>query len=124
MDEEDFLSWRNFKPWGTEDALRADVEMRRSSALAVALWSRTPADLQRQLLAPHPAIPAGFDLAEFHNLYRKLRVLTIASKDLRRGWLAAMTKSSPVITVGNQSFTIWEARCEVVRRAIEYLERR
>jgi hypothetical protein len=31
--------------------------------------------------------------------------------------------ASPDIFVGAQRFTAWEARCEIIRRAIEYLEK-
>jgi hypothetical protein len=34
--------------------------------------------------------------------------------------LPPLLHSSPTIFIGSQRFTLWEARCEIVRRAIEY----
>ena len=96
----------------------------RSASLGNALWGRTSADLQRQLLAPHPEIPAGFALSDFRDLLRTAVVLARLSRNPRYAAIAAMGRSSATITVGTEQFTAWEARCEVVRRAIEYLEKR
>jgi len=69
MDEEEFDALRRWRPFGTEDAMRlfnrdsSDIELRMR--LGAALWGRTSEDLRRQLLAPHPEIPPGFDLADF-----------------------------------------------------------
>jgi hypothetical protein len=61
-DEEEFDSLMQWRPFGREDAGRADAALLRRSTLGLALWGRTSADLQRQLLAVHPEIPSGFDL--------------------------------------------------------------
>ena len=45
-----------------------------------------------------------------------------AVSDPRRPSLRSVARSSATIWAGGQRFTTWEARCEVVRRAIEYLE--
>jgi hypothetical protein len=124
MNEEEFDASFPLRPFGTADVARADAEARRSSVLARALWGRTSADLQRQLLASHPEIPAGFDLADFHRLYRNARSILKVFADPLRPSLLHLAQSSPVICVGIQSFTAWEARCEIVRRAIDYLENR
>lgn len=68
MDEEEFDSLMQLQPFGTEDAMRVEAQWRRGAALAAALWGRTAADLERQLLARYPEIPPGFDLADFRRL--------------------------------------------------------
>ena len=127
MDEEEFDSLRQWRPFGTDDAMRADAQARRCTALGTALFGKTPDDLHRQLLAPYPEIPSGFDLADFRALQKSFRIATLLA-DRRYGWLASspMTRalSSPIIVLGTQRLTAWEARCEIIRRAIEYLEKR
>ena len=118
MDEEEFDALIHLRPFGTEDAKRADIQFRRSVSLAATLWGKTADDLRRQLLAPSPEIPSGFDLADFRDVLQTIEQI-----------LAAITKSrtasaSQTIVVGTQRYTEWEARCEIIRRAIEYLENR
>lgn len=112
MNEEDFDSSMRGRPFETGDATRADVQMRRNLTLSAALWGRTANDLQRQLLALHPEIPSEFDLIDL--------------RELKRSGLAsdAAAVSSLTIVIGNQRFTALEARCEILRRAIKYLEMR
>jgi hypothetical protein len=59
MNEEEFDSLMQSQPFGREDAMRADVQLRRRMTLAIALWGRTLDDLQRQQLAPSLALYAG-----------------------------------------------------------------
>jgi hypothetical protein len=75
MDEEAFDSWmhsRHSRPFGREDAKRAEAQLLRCTkllaTLGVALWGRTSGDLQRQLLAASPEVPSGFDLPDFREL--------------------------------------------------------
>jgi hypothetical protein len=124
MDEAEFDAYLNLRPLGRDDITRADAQARRCTALGVALWGRNSADLQRQLLAPRPEIPLGFDLADFWDLLRSSQRISEALGDPRRTWLLPLARSSASISVGSQQFTVWEARCEIVRRAIEYLESR
>jgi hypothetical protein len=123
MDEEEFDSLMQSRPFGTGDALRADARLRRCTALGMALWGRTLEDLQRQLLAPFPEIPSGFDLAALRELQQSALEISACFSHPRSKWLSRFSSFSPAISVGTQSFTVWEARCEIVRRAIEYLER-
>jgi hypothetical protein len=58
MDEEQFDSLMQSRPFRREDAMRADIQLRRRMALAIALWDRTLDDLQRQQLAPSLALYA------------------------------------------------------------------
>jgi hypothetical protein len=118
MNEEEFDSSVGSAPFGTADAMRAEAQLRRCMSLGVALWGRTAHDLQRQLLAPHPEIPSGFDLAEFRRLQQQTQIISLAP------WLPRSTLSSPIVFVGERRFTAWEARSEILRRAIEYLETR
>jgi len=124
MDEEAFDSLMQSPPFGTKDAIRTDVQLRRRMTLAIALWGRTIDDLQRQLTAPSPEIPSGFELADFRELQRRTQEISAGLSDPRFASLTHLVAfSSQTILVGTQSFTAWEARCEIVRRAIEYLER-
>lgn len=102
--------------------MRAEARARRCTALGVALWGRNSADLQRQLLARHPEIPSGFELDDYWHLLGS--TLSRGLVHPRRAWLRPFAHSSATISVGAQQFTEWEARCEIVRRAIEYLQSR
>ena len=129
MDEEEFFRLMGSRPFGTTDAFRWDAHSRRQTRLALtlgaALWGRTPGDLRRQLAAPHPDVPSGFDLADFRDLLQLAAQMSSAVLRLQelRG-LSPSVLPPPVVVVGAQGFTEWEARCEIVRRAIEYLENR
>jgi hypothetical protein len=123
MNEEEFDSVAQRRPFGTADAIGRETQMRRSIALGVALWGKTSKDLQHQLLAPYPEIPAGFDLADFRELQRNVRAISAAQGDPRFAWLPHGAVSCPTIFGATQRLTEWEARCEIVRRAIEYLEK-
>lgn len=119
MEEQEFDSLFR-QPFGSQDAMEWDARLRRSAALATALWGKASDDLERQLLAPHPEIPSGFELADFRELQRSAQEISVVMSNPRFGW--ASPAASPIMFVGTQRFTVWEARCEVVRRAIEYLE--
>ena len=129
MDEQEFDALFE-RPFRNADFQRADARWRRSATLSFALFGRTPEDLRRQLVAPHPQIPSGFDLADFRNLEQ--HVQTISGLVLSGSSNTGMARLSPwltqfasaTITIGGQRYTVWEARCEIVRRAIEYLESR
>ena len=124
MDEEELDAVLGARPWRVEDATRLEGQWSRSASLGMALWGRTSADLQRQLQAPYPEIPSGFALSDFRDLLRTAANLARLSRDPRFAAITAMGHSSATITIGAEQFTAWEARCEVVRRAIEYLEKR
>jgi len=122
MREDEFDSLTHLRPFTSEDAARLEVEALRLTALGVALWGRTPADLERQLLAAQPEIPYGLGLDELRKLQRSAQGLVNALKDSRRQWLLSVARPSAVISVNNQRFTEWEARLEIVRRAIDRFE--
>ena len=124
MDEQEFDALLRAQPFGTEDAKRVDSLLRRCTILGRALWGKTPEDLQRQLIASHPEIPAGFALADFQELQRRARAISASFKDPRFAWAAGVGFSSQTILVGSTRFTSWEARTEIVRRAIEHLEKK
>lgn len=121
MDEEEFDSFMQWQAFGSEDAMRMDAQFRRTATLAQALWGRTSDDLQRQLLAPHPEIPPNFDLADFRRLQQSAHKISAA---LGAPQFTSMSPvpPSPTVIVGALQLTAWEARSEIVRRAIEYLE--
>ena len=129
MDEEEFDPLMNLRPFGTEDAMHWYAQIRGDIGLGMtlgsALWGRTSEDLQRQLLAPHPEIPSGFDLADFRKLLQWTAQMSSAvfAVQRMRGLSPAVLPPAAVF-VGTHGFTMWEARCEIVRRAIDYLERR
>jgi hypothetical protein len=81
MDEAEFDAFLNLRPLGRDDVTRADAQALRSTALGVALWGRNSADLQRQLLAPHPEVPLGFELADFWDLLRSSQKISDALGD-------------------------------------------
>jgi hypothetical protein len=129
MQEEEFDALMNSHPFGTEDAMRLDAQLRGDFLFATkvgsALWGRTSADLQRQLLAPHPEIPPGLDLADLRKLLiytAQMKSAVLAAQRLRG--LSPGVLPPPAVFVGTQGFTLWEARFEIVRRAIDYLEKR
>lgn len=123
MDEQEFDALFPSRPFGTKDAIEEDARWRRCATLGALLFGTTPDDLRRQLLAPHPEIPPGHDLADFHDLERQLEMVCNALSNVR------ITSLSPVasvvaatIVVGTERFSLLEARREIVRRAIHYLE--
>jgi hypothetical protein len=126
MDEQEFDALFQSRPFRTEDAMREDARWRRCATLAGALFGRSADDLRRQLLASHPQIPSGFDLDDFRDLQRHLQLVSGALTNPRNVWLSPHLSlwGSENISVGTQRFTAWEARSEIVRRAIEYLENR
>lgn len=125
MDEQEFDALFSSRPFGTEDAKREAARWGRCGTLAILLFGRTPDDLRRQFLASHPEIPSGYDLTDFHDLQRHLEMVTAALSDPRKTWLPRLgTATFGVIEVGTQRLSVWEARLEIVRRAIDYLENR
>jgi hypothetical protein len=125
MEEEEFDALMQPRPFGSKDAMMADVQLRRSMTLGIALWGSTLDDLRRQLLAPSPEVPPGFELADFRELQRSALEISAGLRDPRFALLSQshLASSSHTIVLGIQHFTPWEARCEIVRRAIEYLEK-
>lgn len=125
MDEQEFDALFSARPFGTQDAQREVARWGRCGTLGALLFGRTLDDLRRQLLASHPEIPTGYDLADFHDLQRHLELVTSALSDPRNTWLSPLrTAAFGAIVVDTQRLTVWEARLEVVRRAIDYLENR
>lgn len=123
MDEQEFDALFPWRPFRTKDAIEEDARWRRGATLGALLFGRTPDDLRRQLVASHPEIPPGYDLADFHNLERQLNMVSNALSNVRITGLSPLAfMSSATIVVGTERFSLWEARCEVVRRAIHYLE--
>ena len=98
MNEAEFDESTNLRPFGPDDVAQADFKARRYTALGVALFGQSSADLERQLLAPHPEIPVGCTLDDLWHLLRTCQAM-------------ASPRSA-----------VWETRCEVVRRAIKHLD--
>jgi hypothetical protein len=124
MDEEEFDALLQGRPFGTADAKKIDERLRRCTTLGRALWGKTSEDLQRQLLSPYPEIPSGFALSDFRELQRRTLELSALLNDPRSAWASRLGLSSQIVSVGSRQYTSWEARCEIVRRAIEYLEKK
>lgn len=123
MDEQEFDALFSSRPFGTQDAMREDARWRRCATLGTLLFGRTPDDLRRQLLSPHPEIPAGYDLADFRDLQRHLELVSGALSNPRNSWLSPLgTAAFGAIEVGAQRLSVWEARTEILRRSIVYLE--
>ena len=127
MNEEEFDSLYPWQPFGTEDARRAEAKARRLSTLGIALWGSRNSDLKERLLAPVPDIPPGCDLARLYELNDSLEKLA-ALHDKRYGWWSSFSSlqslTTPSIVIGTRTTTPLEARREIVRRAIRYLEGR
>jgi hypothetical protein len=130
MNEEEFDALMKSRPFGTEDLARWETELHASTSLVgtlgVALWGKTFGDAQRQVLASHPEIAAGFDLPDFRTLLQWTAKMASAVSALQRmRGLPSSIPPAPKVFGGSQGhLTLWEARCEIVRRAIEYLEKR
>ncbi len=125
MDEHEFDALFPARPFGRDDAIREDARWRRCATLGTLLFGRTADDLRCQLLPSHPQIPSGYDLSDFRDLLRHLQILSGALPNAQNAWLSPLAfAASAAIIVGTRRLTLWEARCEIVRRAIEYLERR
>lgn len=122
MEEELFDSLVRWDSFTAKDAARADARFRRCAALAAALYGISAEKLARQLLAPAPDIPPGFALDDFRELERNLQNLSRLAA--RHAAIPLHSRLSQTISVGAQRLTVLEARCEIVRRAIEFLERR
>jgi hypothetical protein len=119
MNEEEFDAL-NLRPFGTAGFARREAAQRAQTRLVMtlgeALWGKTAADAARQLQAPHPEIPPGFDLADYRELLQWTAQVTTA--------VVTLEKLRGVPPVGTKRLTIWGARHEIVRRAIDYLEHR
>ncbi|HKW61081.1 MAG TPA: hypothetical protein VJN89_00930 [Candidatus Acidoferrum sp.] len=125
MDEQEFDALFPSRPFGTQDAMREEARWRRCATLATLLFGRTPDDLRCQLLAARPGIPQGYDLIDFHNLQKHMEMLTGLLSDPRNTWRSPLgTAAFGVIEVRTEHLSVWEARLEILRRAIDYLENR
>ena len=128
MDEED-LDASNWRPFGTKDAMQWEAQGRENTGLVMtlgtALWGKTPADMQRQLLAPHPEVPSGFGLTDFQRLLKWTVLTSLAvSKYQRLRGLPPGARPPEIVFVGTEGLTEWEAKREIVRRAIDHLKKR
>lgn len=126
MDEQEFDALFSSRPFGTQDAMRVEARLRRCSTLGILLFGRTPDDLRRQLLAEHPEIPSGYDLTDFHDLQKHMEMITgLLLGSPRNSWMSPLgTAAFGIIEVGTQRLSVWEARLEIIRRAIDFLENR
>jgi hypothetical protein len=118
MDEQEFDAWAGSRPFDMK-------QIERVMALGAALWGPGLDHIKRQLLAPHPEIPAGYNLADFRDLQRQSEALLAALDRKPPGPQSGSFRfmMNAKIEVGSQSFTYPEACYEIVRRAIEFLER-
>ncbi len=119
MDEQEFDSFSQWRPFESQDLRQAE----RAAALAAGLWGVTTDHLRRQLLAPFPALPLGFDLDDYRKLQRsaEMVLLAVTKGGPQNPWASLL---SPIILVGAQRFSVLEAHYEIVRRAIDCLENR
>jgi hypothetical protein len=126
VDEEEFFALMSSRPWETTDAAQWEAQLRSNTrllmTLGAALWGRTSEDVQRQLVASHPVIPRGFSSADFQELLQLTAQMSSAVRAAQQRGFSPSMLSSPTIFVGTKRFNVWEARCEIVRRAIDYLE--
>jgi hypothetical protein len=140
MDQHDFdAMFPTRQPFSTGDAKRLDAHHRPLASLAFALCGRDPAEIERKRLAPPSELLAGividrsaagpstdadgrtFRLEDFRAFLRQWSELaSVDASDPRYKWLPRW--AAPVVTIGHQSFNLWQARYEIVRRASVYLE--
>lgn len=91
------------------------AEFQRTTALGAQLWgSGKIENLKRQLELPTPEIPRGVGKQELLALQKHASMM-LADNHRWRPELDA------VITVGSGQFTVAEAMCEIVRRALAAL---
>ncbi len=117
MDEDEFFAQYPMPPWTYSDFQRESGALARALPLSAELWG-DPETLRRRLLAAFPEVPAGLGLPELRVLERLAR-LGLRFGDRRAA--QRIPKGSMVI-INGRPFTLWEARYEIVRRAIEFLE--
>jgi len=127
MNEDEFDAQTNWRPFGTADAARLVAQMgahtRLLMTLGKALWGDSAEDVQRQLLAPHPEIPPGFEVEDFRQLLKVTERINSGLLTLQRlrGLPAALVPADAVV-IGSERLSMWGARWVVIRRAVEYLE--
>lgn len=112
MDEHDFFAQHPMRPWTYSDFQRESGALARAVPLSAELWGH-PETMRRQLSAAFPEIPAGLGLPELRVLER-LTHLGLRYSD---------RAPKAFVWIGGRSLTLWEARYEIVRRAIDFLER-
>jgi len=124
MNEDEFFANSQMRPWQREEVANQE----RIWGLAAALWGDAD-HLKRQLLAPSPSIPEGFDLTDLRRLEGLarfcLRLTDSASPwtASKLAWLLRMGRPTEEIVIGTDRYTVFEARYEIVRRAIAARER-
>src|SRR5262245_40838760 len=113
MTEDEFDSLMRARSFGTEDAMRLETQMLRSTELLAtlgsSLWGKTDDDLRRQLLRPYPAIPPGFGVRDLQDLLHVTAQMLSAISAMVG--LSHLFDASPRIVVDAESYTLWEARC-------------
>jgi hypothetical protein len=111
MDECEFDSLQ-LQPWDRQKS-------ERFNRLILWLSSMTSNDLQRQLLAPSPELPAGYGLADFRRLEQHAEAISVALAKPNSRWMSDFLGRS---AIADGILITLEARRKVIRRAIEYLE--
>lgn len=109
-EEFNFESWQ---PWSGTDFARHTYTF----TLSAKLWGDAD-NLQRQLSATRPIVPEGLGLAELRFLER-LAFAFLQMKD--RVPVPGFVKNATIVAAGRR-WSIFEARYEIVRRAIESVE--
>jgi hypothetical protein len=116
--ETDVVAWRTDNP-------QLPAAWSRCATLGHALWGKNADDPRSQLVKSPPDLPSGFEVTDYRELMDlTARLASLKIDDPKNAWIRpwlrwSFTKS---IHVGAQDFTDLEARVEIVRRAIEYLE--
>lgn len=126
MNEQEFDAARQWRSFGTQDGMKLERKFERLATFGLALWGRKPDDLRRQLTAPHPEIPSGCSMDDLRHLLGQAQSMLSAYRTMdhsARILLDRMFKGD-VIKIDSEHFTVLEARYEIVRRAIEWLENR
>ena len=123
MTEEEFDSFMANRPFRFEDLRQVEADAGRFTSLALALWGRTPTDLASRLDAPDPQLPPGCTLADLRQLQRYVQRLSAEARKPNNAWLTPLTFSSLGMIAGSPHVSEGlDARLELLRRAIKYLE--
>jgi len=97
-------------PWKLGDEKRFEHAFRFASRL----WGNAE-HLRQQLIAAFPEVLAGFGIAELIVLQRLAKVALALGE---RVFLPVGFPNRTLIVAGGDRFTVWEARYEIVRRAL------
>ena len=126
MDEQQFDAMRQWRGFSSGDARKIERQFQQLATFGLGLWGRTADDLRRQLALDHPEIPAGCVLADLQHLLGQARAMLSAYPTMDHNMRILLDRcvGTEAIKIHGERLTVLEARYEIARRAIEWLESR